>query len=85
MAMDGFIQTDEVTRVHSSGVAEVEALRGVTLSLSKGPFVGITGASGSGKSTLMNLLGGLDTPSSGGIYPTRRAARVDPVVALRHD
>jgi putative ABC transport system ATP-binding protein len=67
MSTDGFIQTDQLTRVYSSGVAEVKALRDVTLSLGRGRFVGITGASGSGKSTLMNLVGGLDTPSSGSI------------------
>lgn len=64
---NGFIQTDRLTKVYASGTTEVIALKDVTLSIGRGRFVGITGASGSGKSTLMNLLGGLDTPSSGSL------------------
>ena len=65
MSADAFLQTDNLTKVYASGTVEVVALRAVTLSIDRGAFVGVTGASGSGKSTLMNLLGGLDTPSSG--------------------
>ena len=65
MSADAFLQTDNLTKVYASGTVEVVALRAVTLSIDRGSFVGVTGASGSGKSTLMNLLGGLDTPSSG--------------------
>jgi len=67
MSGDGFIQTMDLTKVYRFGTVEVTALDGVTLSISRGRLVGVTGASGSGKSTLMNLLGGLDTPSSGSI------------------
>jgi len=49
------------------GKVEVTALSDVDLVVEQGAFVGVTGASGSGKSTLMNLIGGLDTPSSGSI------------------
>ncbi len=48
------------------------ALRSVTLSIARGRLVGVTGASGSGKSTLVNLLGGLDRPSSGSIHVAGR-------------
>jgi putative ABC transport system ATP-binding protein len=65
---NGFIETDGLTKVYSSGSVEVAALRDVTLCVGRGRFVGVTGASGSGKSTLMNLLGGLDTPSAGSIH-----------------
>jgi len=64
---DGFIETTGLSKVYTFGEVEVAALRDVTLSIARGRLVGVTGASGSGKSTLMNLLGGLDTPSSGSI------------------
>jgi len=67
MDADAFIRTENLTKVYSSGPAQVAALRGVTLSIREGCFFGVTGASGSGKSTLMNLLGGLDTPSAGSL------------------
>ncbi len=65
--VDGFIETTGLSKVYASGEVELAALRDVTLSVARGRLVGVTGASGSGKSTLMNLLGGLDTPSSGTI------------------
>lgn len=64
---DAFIETTRLSKVYVVGEVEVTALRDVTLSVGRGRLVGVTGASGSGKSTLMNLLGGLDTPSSGSI------------------
>jgi putative ABC transport system ATP-binding protein len=67
MSMDGFIETKDLTKVYTFGTVEVAALRGATLSIPQGYLVGVTGASGSGKSTLVNLLGGLDRPSSGSI------------------
>ena len=64
---DRFIETTGLSKVYTFGAVEVAALRDVTVSVARGRLVGVTGASGSGKSTLMNLLGGLDTPSSGTI------------------
>jgi putative ABC transport system ATP-binding protein len=67
MNSPNFIETEDLTKVYSTGRIEVVALAGVNLSIGCGEFLGVTGPSGSGKSTLMNLLGGLDTPSNGRI------------------
>jgi putative ABC transport system ATP-binding protein len=67
MISDALIKTEDLTRIYSSGTIQVVALKDVSLSLDQGQFFGVTGASGSGKSTLMNLLAGLDRPSSGSI------------------
>lgn len=61
------IQAQKLTKVYSSGKIEVTALKDVDLAVGKGTFIGVAGSSGSGKSTLMNLLGGLDSPTSGSI------------------
>jgi putative ABC transport system ATP-binding protein len=67
MDSDILVEIKDLTKVYSSGRIEVVALKDINMSLKDGQFRGISGPSGSGKSTLMNLLGGLDTPSSGSI------------------
>jgi putative ABC transport system ATP-binding protein len=72
---DVVIQTDKITKTYVSGTNEVHALRDVDLTVKRGELVAIMGASGSGKSTLMNMIGCLDTPTSGSY--TLDGARVD--------
>ncbi|EHR40795.1 MULTISPECIES: ABC transporter ATP-binding protein [Alishewanella] len=59
------IQASALSKVFGSGDTQVQALRDVSLQIAENEFVAIMGSSGSGKSTLMNILGCLDTPSSG--------------------
>jgi len=59
------IKTEALTKMYVMGTEEVHALRGVDIEIRRGEYVAIMGPSGSGKSTLMNLIGCLDSPSTG--------------------
>ncbi len=61
------LEVNELTKVYGSGENMVTALDHVSFQVNKGEFVAIVGASGSGKSTLMNLIGGIDRPTSGNV------------------
>lgn len=61
----GIIELKDVHKVYPLGKVEVPAVKGVTFSIEKGDFVSIAGPSGAGKSTILNMIGLIDTPTSG--------------------
>ncbi|MDY2737819.1 MAG: ABC transporter ATP-binding protein [Intestinibacter sp.] len=65
--MSKYIEFKDVKKVYQMGEVKIEALSGVNFSVDKGEFVVVAGASGAGKSTILNILGGMDSPSSGQI------------------
>ena len=65
--MQEFIKFENVKKIYKMGETQIEALAGVDFSIDKGEFVIIAGASGAGKSTILNILGGMDSLTSGTI------------------
>ncbi len=59
------LEVNKICKTYGSGEAAVQALKNVSFSVPKGEYVAIVGESGSGKSTLLNMIGALDTPTSG--------------------
>jgi putative ABC transport system ATP-binding protein len=67
MNESSFLKTTELSRYYKRGHQEVRALDRISITIESGEFLGVVGSSGSGKTTFLNLLAGLDTPTSGSI------------------
>ena len=65
--MNAFVQMDDMKKTYTVGEIEVTAAAGITLSIGKNEFAVVAGPSGAGKSTVLNILGGMDTPTSGSV------------------
>ena len=66
--MDGFIRLEEVRKIYQTGQVVTKAVDGINFTISEGEFVVIIGASGAGKTTILNILGGMDTVTSGSVF-----------------
>ncbi|MFO7887563.1 MAG: ABC transporter ATP-binding protein [Eubacteriales bacterium] len=62
------IKLDKITKTYKMGEIDLQVLKGINLNINEGDFVSIIGPSGSGKSTLMNIMGCLDSPTTGEYY-----------------
>lgn len=63
--MDKYVQLQDVRKIYKMGEIEIAAVDGMSFSVNKGEFVVVVGASGAGKTTVLNILGGMDTATSG--------------------
>lgn len=65
MGKEDFVKLENVTKIYRMGEVEIRAVDGVNFSIEKGEFVVVVGPSGAGKTTVLNILGGMDTATSG--------------------
>ena len=63
--MKDFVKMQDITKIYKMGEVEIRAADGINFSIDKGEFVVIVGPSGAGKTTVLNILGGMDTATSG--------------------
>jgi putative ABC transport system ATP-binding protein len=82
------VQLTDVTKIYPLGKTQVHALKGITFNIEKGDFASISGPSGSGKSTILNLIGCIDTATSGKVYidsVETSTLKDKQITKLRHD
>lgn len=68
MQNNSIVKLEEITKIYQQGKVEVRAVDGLSLNIGKGDFAALCGPSGSGKTTVLNLIGGLDVPTSGRVF-----------------
>ena len=68
MGQEEFVCLKEVTKVYQMGEVSIRAVDGITMNIAKGEFAVVVGPSGAGKTTVLNILGGMDTASSGEVW-----------------
>ena len=83
--MSKYIEFKNVKKIYKMGEVNIEALSGVNFSVDKGEFVVVAGASGAGKSTILNILGGMDSPSSGQIIVDNNYSNKELITYRRYD
>jgi len=82
------VQLNDVKKTYPLGKVSVEAIKGVSLNIEKGDFISIAGPSGSGKTTILNMIGCIDTPTSGSVEISGRetgALNDKELTTLRHE
>ena len=65
---DAYVKLENVSKIYGTGEVKIMAVDGISFEIAKGEFVVIVGPSGAGKTTVLNILGGMDKPTSGKIY-----------------
>lgn len=66
--MEEYVELKDVKKIYKMGEVEIAAANGINFSIGKGEFAVVVGASGAGKTTVLNILGGMDTATSGNVY-----------------
>ena len=66
--MDNYVELRDVRKIYKMGEVEIAAADGINFAVGKGEFAVVVGASGAGKTTVLNILGGMDTATSGKVF-----------------